>query len=323
MRRRALAVAVLIAAPLTVAAPAEAATTCAGHRVTMSFGPADNRSSGTPHADVITAGAGDDIVDGGGGNDTLHGELDALVSQKIYIDQCAFPPPPDYCVYTHLEGDTLRGGPGNDRLMPGYATRETTEPRESGGVHYPPWEGSSPSFRSSTYDELRWDTSTHAVSVDLTRRVATGEGTDKIVAGGRYAVFTSAHNDVVVGTEGPDFIETGPGSDRVMARGGDDHVRMDGTGSTQRDADAAYGVPATTTCGPSPGPTPLRRGRGTTGCTTTVGPTPRIGCTAVPEPTYWSTSSCRSRGRSTTAATTPWTCSTRRSKMLASPRPGT
>ena len=77
--------------------------------------------------------------------------------------------------------------------------------------------------------------------VDLTRKVATGEGTDTIVAGGRYGVFTSAHNDVVVGSQGPDFIETGTGSDRVTARGGDDYVAVDGTGSRLRDADAAYG----------------------------------------------------------------------------------
>jgi Ca2+-binding RTX toxin-like protein len=268
MVRHAVAIAVLVAAPLTmavavavavaVAAPAEAAATCAGHRVTMNFGPGNNRISGTPHADVIYAGAGDDIVDGRGGNDiicggngadilrgnagndALYGELDALVSEKIYIDQCAFPPPPDYCVYTHLEGDLLRGGPGNDLLVPGWDNRETTEPREYGGGSFPPW-ASNPTFPSNTFDKLRWDTSTSGVSVDLTRKVATGEGTDTIIAGGRYRIFTTAHNDVVVGSEGPDYIETGPGSDRVTARGGDDYVEVDGTGSTQVDSDAAYG----------------------------------------------------------------------------------
>jgi RTX calcium-binding nonapeptide repeat (4 copies) len=81
----------------------------------------DNRIRGTPRADVIYAGARDDIVDGGGGNDiiyggngadilrgnagndALHGELDALRGERIFIDACAFPPPPEYCVYTHSE----------------------------------------------------------------------------------------------------------------------------------------------------------------------------------------------------------------------------
>ena len=184
MVRHALALAVLIAASVTVAAPAEAASTCAGHRVTMRFGPADNRISGTRHADVIYAGAGDDIVDGRGGNDiicggngadilrgnagndALYGELDAYHSEKVYMDSCLYPHGPGYCLYTSLEGDLLRGGPGNDRLVPGWDNREPTpnEPREYDGGFFPPWDSSSPAFPSNTFDEIRWDTSTRGVT---------------------------------------------------------------------------------------------------------------------------------------------------------------
>lgn len=259
MLRPILTVAALAAATAFVGIPpAHAAATCAGHKVTIHGTSKSETINGTNHADVIDAGAGDDVVNGRGGNDIicggdgaddlrgnagndkLYGGLDARRSEKFYSDSCS-DNPGGYCLITWLEGDTLRGNSGNDLLVPGWDTRDSHT--QGGGSPFPPFVNQFATDPTNSFDRIQWDTSTTPVTINLTKLTATGEGKDTIVASGRYDVLTTPYDDTVVGSDGPDYIQTGTGSDVVHARGGDDYVGLDNASSTYRDADVAYGGP--------------------------------------------------------------------------------
>jgi Ca2+-binding RTX toxin-like protein len=240
MMRPALAVLALVAASAVIAAPAQAATSCAGHKVTIQGSSGNNTINGTQHADVIDAGAGNDVVNGRGGNDIicggdgaddlrgnagndrLYGNLDRVFLEKVFMDSCNFHPG-GYCVFAHFDGDVLRGNAGNDVMVPGYDNRPFSQTQ---------------TLRNP--DELRWDTSPRGVRVNLTKGTATGEGADGITASGTYRTITSPYADTVVGTDGNDSIQTGAGADTIFARDGYDNVW---TGSTGSSADEAHGGP--------------------------------------------------------------------------------
>jgi Ca2+-binding RTX toxin-like protein len=215
-----------LVAALVVVPPAAAAATCAGHRVTIQRGDGNNTIDGTSHADVIDAGAGDDVVNGRGGNDIicggegsddlrgnagndrLYGGLDRVREEKFFSDMCVTMTPTGYCLLVDYFGDVLRGNTGNDLLVPGYDNRtfNTTVVGE-GRIR----------------DQLRWDTAPRAVTVNLTKGTATGDGSDGITAAGLVRAVTSPYADTVVGTTVGDEIQTGSGANTVFARDGDDH----------------------------------------------------------------------------------------------------
>lgn len=226
MLLRTFVVAVLAAATGMIAAPTQAASSCGGRAVTIQGGSGNNTINGTSHADVIDAGDGEDVVNGLGGNDIicggegsddlrgnagndrLYGGLDRVEEEKVYGDMCVTMTPTGYCLVVWYYGDVLRGNSGNDRLVPGYDNR-TFNTTVVG--------------RSRIRDQLRWDTAPRAVTVNLTKGTATGDGGDSIIAAGLVRVVTSPYADTVVGTTEVDEIQSGSGADSVFARDGDDH----------------------------------------------------------------------------------------------------
>ena len=253
--RRLLVLGLLVAAPALLPAPAQAATTCVGHKVTIRGGPAATTINGTPRSDVIDAGAGDDVVNGRGGNDIicggpgaddlrgnaghdrLHGGADRVTTEKFFSDTCN-QQPSGYCLFVTYDGDLLRGNSGQDVLVPGYDDRHLL------------------AFQTSRNpDQLRWDTSPRGVRVNLTRKTSTGDGTDTVVAAGVFEVVTSRFADTVVGTNGADQISTGAGADTVFARGGDDHVSTGSTSATV--AEETHGGPGQDRLVGGSGPTHL------------------------------------------------------------------
>jgi hypothetical protein len=118
--------------------------------------------------------------------------------------------------FTGMTGDTLRGGSGNDTLVPGIDTRTAAE------VHP---------------DRILYDTSTRGIRINLTRGTATGDGTDRVVVNGPMELVTSQHPDTVVGSPYADTINTSYGKDSVSAAGGNDDV----TTTMTRDAKTLTG----------------------------------------------------------------------------------
>lgn len=231
LQKSAVAVAVLplvvcTAGVLAGAAPAEGAgVTCRGVRATIVGTEQGEVIRGTPGRDVIAAlggddtiyaGGGDDLVCAGDGADQVFGGAgrDRLFGQRDrwqLADEDG----------VERVGDTLYGGPGDDRLDAGTDLRRAD-------IVVP--------------DVYSWAGSTHGVHLDLRTRTARGEGSDRF-AGGRYAIVGSSHRDVVEGTSGRDTIATGAGRDVVRARGGNDVVVVDELGRRHGAADRVWGGP--------------------------------------------------------------------------------
>lgn len=175
-----------------------------GRDVIVGHGGAD-KIFGLGGDDLICGGAGYDTLIGGAGNDRLYGQRDALLSDRGG----------DVAV-----GDTLRGGVGEDDLVPGV------DPRQSDPdiLSYP--------------DRVSYKDATRGVRVDLSSSAgtATGRGHDTIVVRGPLGVEGSQFADDIVGSELRNVIESGGGGDVIDARGGGDEVYAD-LGENARDRD--------------------------------------------------------------------------------------
>ena len=68
------------------------------------------------------------------------------------------------------------------------------------------------------------------VRVDLARRLATGEGTDRL--SGIEAVGGSPRADTLLGDAKPNLLLGADGADRLVGRGGDDYLESDRGGGT-------------------------------------------------------------------------------------------
>lgn len=214
MRRMPITVSLLALAPFgvvgLVAGPATAETTCDGKVPTIVVVPG-TPTTGTPGDDVILGSFAQDRIDGGAGNDTICGLGNA---------------------------DTLVGGPGDDRLFGGLDDFYVPDDGYMGDILVPgPGNdhvdlGDDPASanvddvdRPARYDKVVYEDAPGPVTVDLSAGTATGDGTDTIevptFSGG---IVGSAHDDVLVGTNGPDRIDGGGGDDRIHALGGNDEL---------------------------------------------------------------------------------------------------
>src|SRR3954465_4005134 len=97
-------------------------------------------------------------------------------------------------------GGVLRGGPGSDRLLPGYDSRAADD---------------------ITPDSLLWDDAGHSVHLDLAHGRASGFGDARFVTT-HVSVLGSRYGDRIDGSDHRDMIYAGKGSDIVRAAGGDD-----------------------------------------------------------------------------------------------------
>ncbi len=142
----------------------------------------DDRLDGGAGSDRVVGGAGDDWVDGGPGND---GGRPGAPGAGV------FGGPGNDVLRGEGGDDVFVGGPGNDTILGG------------GGV-----------------DLVLYATAPSAVTVDLSRGRATGEGRDALsavenVTGSRFA-------DTLTGNAAANTLSGGPGNDRIFGRAGAD-----------------------------------------------------------------------------------------------------
>jgi Ca2+-binding RTX toxin-like protein len=226
MRRSANAalVAAMTIASIAVSLPAAAASIrCHGEKATIVGTDHNDTLPGTAGPDVIAALGGDDIVDGRGGNDLICGGAGAdhlsggAGTDRIYggLDRVLLT---DEGI-TERTGDTLDGGLGSDKLVPGQDTRPAEDV-----------------FR----DTVSWETSRTPLHMNLATGIVTGNGHDRVV-GGPIAVTGSPFNDVVDGSDHADQIYSAGGSDIIHARAGDDIVNADGRTRDKPGADRVRG----------------------------------------------------------------------------------
>ena len=217
MWSKVLAVA-LVAAPALVVPAATLASvpgptaagerTCRGVPATIVGTAEGDRLTGTRRADVIVGLGGNDTILGLSGDDVVcgNGGADHLVGghghDRLYggADQHQ-----DRGRGTAVWGDVLEGGSGDDRLSVGFEPL----PRRAAIVRQ-----NKVTFRHSA----------DPVVVDLTARVATGEGSDVVVPGHYLAVVGSRYGDVLRGSDEVETFDGGRGDDDLFGGGGRDAV---------------------------------------------------------------------------------------------------
>ncbi len=166
---------------------------CAGKRVTIVGTHGPDHLRGTRRADVIAGLAGNDVISGLGGRDTICGDLgvDDLRgnggADRIYGGLDGVSADEEL-----RDGDRLRGGPGNDKLVPGVDPHTIAD---------------------GAYDHLLYDTSPRRVVVNLARGRATGDGSDRLVINGPISVTTTRFADRVIGSRFKDLVFAQEGAD--------------------------------------------------------------------------------------------------------------
>jgi Ca2+-binding RTX toxin-like protein len=219
--------------------------TCFGRTATIVGTPAAETITGTNGPDVIVGGEGDDTINarggddwvcdasgvgnvnvlrGGAGNDHLQGAARLIGNGGN-----------DVLVVAGSVGSTvfLDGGPGNDTLRaPVLKALFTPGPGRDTIVG-----------NAVPNDAVTYAGSTHGVVVDLSRGVATGQGTDRLRqvegvtgsghddvlrgSGASNALTGLGGRDVLTGLGGQDFLAGGAGADRMDGGAGQDYC--DGT----------------------------------------------------------------------------------------------
>lgn len=212
-------------APVASAADEEAATTCNGHAVTISF---QNLPAGTttitgtngrdviqggPRSETINAGAGDDDVCGGDG------------------------------------GDRIDGGPGRDELL----GQDGSDPFKGSDLAQDLITGGSRDF-----DVANYSNAPTGVSVNQSTGLVQGDGSavrggilgiervtgtpfaDTLVGGGADdTLFGADGNDVLDGRGGDDYLGGGPGRDRASYTSAGGAVQADLAGGDGADTGRA------------------------------------------------------------------------------------
>jgi Ca2+-binding RTX toxin-like protein len=161
---------------------------------TIIAGAGTNTLAGDTGKDTLHGGAGDDTVDGGDGNDAIDGDAG---------------------------NDTLRGGPRRDVLTGGAGTDALEGGDGIDLVSYEDKSGSQPvsiSLNGAADDGEPGEGDTVAGDVEN----AVGSDGPDTITGNADANDLDAGNgsDVIAPGGGPDFVDGGPGDDRVEARDG-------------------------------------------------------------------------------------------------------
>lgn len=171
----------------------------------------DDSASGKDGNDVIDGGAGNDMIDGGKGDDTLLGGdgIDTLVGNS--------------------GNDSLDGGAGNDTLM-----GESGDDRLSGGAGDDIVNAGSGADTlladagndtldgGSELDTLDFSAAAASVSVDLSKRTATGAATGSDTLTSIENVTGTAFADTLKGDKTANVIAGGAGNDTLRGLGGAD-----------------------------------------------------------------------------------------------------
>jgi Ca2+-binding RTX toxin-like protein len=231
----------MVAMSVVGAAPASAAAECQGESATIvgtrgsdSVRGTDGRDviAGLSGADRIFGAGGDDVIcgnagaddiRGNGGDDTLHGNNgDDTVWGNSGHDLVHGNHGSDIVAggwgADHVDGglgylfrkdggprvkhDLLRGGPGDDRLVPGKDRRD----------HGMGW------------DQISYVNAKGPVQVDATLRIVTGDGTDTYPADVKLEIVGSPFGDEMLGSPGDDRFTGGNGADLLVGNYGSDHL---------------------------------------------------------------------------------------------------
>ncbi|MFN2525228.1 MAG: calcium-binding protein [Actinomycetota bacterium] len=188
----------VVAGTIGVAVPAGAGRMCQGERVTITGTRDDDRLRGTPGRDVIDGRSGHDHIIGRGGNDVLCGGRG-----------------PDL-----LRGgggnDRLDGGPGGDELL-GGAGNDIQRGGRGGFTFHLPGPGNDRVVGTPAFDFVGFFEATAGVEANLAEGTAIGEGDDTIIAAD--GLGGSDFDDVLTGSDGPNFFEGGPGNDEISTGG--------------------------------------------------------------------------------------------------------
>jgi Ca2+-binding RTX toxin-like protein len=222
--RAAVVVSLLLVACTTPTADA-AVRRCAGKRVTIVGTNGPDVLRGTRRADVIAGLAGNDVISGLGGRDTICGDagVDDLRgnggADRIYGGRDGFSSDGEF-----RDGDRLRGGPGNDKLVPGVDPNTIAD---------------------GAFDHILYDTSPRRVVVNLAHGRAKGDGSDRLVVNGPISVTATRFADRVIGSRFKDLVFAQEGADYVSAGAGNDTIATDKRSNPfSRDAgDQAIGGP--------------------------------------------------------------------------------
>jgi serralysin len=174
---------------------------------------------------TIYGGNGNDTIDGGDGNDTING---GDGNDLIYLGEGN-----DFLDSVYLGNDTLYGGNGDDFIY-GYISDETYN-GEAGNDTLLGWSGNdiinggagadSLDGGSGT-DTLSYDTSSVAVTVNLTTNIVSGgDATGDIIVANTFENLTgSSYHDVLTGSSGNNTINAGVGIDTVDGESGNDRI---------------------------------------------------------------------------------------------------
>jgi Ca2+-binding RTX toxin-like protein len=235
---------------LLLSAPAQSAKRCIGKKPTIVRGGGADTIVGTKGHDVIDAGGGADHVDGRGGNDTIcGGGGDDMILGARGNDRVDGGGGRDRVLglrgSDRLVGgggdDRLVGGSGNDRMQGGSGTDlvdagRGDDPLVSGGagdldVVIGGTGGDRIDGGPGAHDVASYVTTAAPVTIDLlAQRVQGGE---REMLEGIEDALGGSGNDTLLGDDGPNRLDGGPGDDVMEAVG---------------PADEAFGGPGNDAC---------------------------------------------------------------------------
>ncbi|WNV12814.1 cadherin-like domain-containing protein [Tardiphaga sp. 709] len=189
---------------------------------------------GTPHADTIDAGAGDDIAYGREDADTIYGGEgnDRIVGGDG--DDVLIGGSGNDVIFGGAGNDILFGGAGNDVLYGedgnDMILADDGDDFASGGA------GNDVIFGGAGNDTLQGDAGNDTIDGEEgndhidggagSDRLLGGEGNDTIAGGaGDDTVVGGAGNDCIQGGEGDDHIDGGSGNDALSGDAGDDAIQ--------------------------------------------------------------------------------------------------
>jgi len=191
----------VIVCAVTVPATAPAApATCQGVHVTIRGTVNDDTLRGTRGRDVILGGPGNDTIRGLAGNDLIcGGEGDDGLAGGRGDDELQGGSQTS-------TGDVLRGGAGNDHLVPGLSRRSSQHAR----------------------DTVSWAGEQAGVSVSVPRGTALSSAGasqhDTLLVEDSTVFILTDHDDKLVSTDRRDFVHPGAGDDMLRTRGGSDRI---------------------------------------------------------------------------------------------------
>jgi Ca2+-binding RTX toxin-like protein len=218
--------------------------------VTLIGGAGDDLLRGGAGVDRLAGGDGDDTLDGGagsgpagsydGGDGTDQLEVRGG-SVRLSATGVAFAGL-DVMPLTGIEQANLLGGPAADRLdaaqFAGPVTLDGGDGNDtllggSGADWFFSSAGNDSMDGGAGLDTLDFSSSPRGVRVDLTRRTATGHGSDRVLAMDR--LIGSPHHDALVGSRDAEWLAGGDGRDTIAGgdaadtlEGGDGNDRLDG-----------------------------------------------------------------------------------------------